>query len=133
MQDIENETAPFYISVGEGIMLQKTRIRHVLLRENTNWNHMEVTFNSTMKATHIPYEGLLDMTRKILGEEGMEKYLERNSFSMVWRNESRPDLGKIFTPPVDPAFVLGSLELVIPFVVVRGCKHCEEAMKLLEE
>ena len=133
VQNVGDESKPFYISVGEGIEFQKPHSRQVLLREETSWNHVEGKFSSPMKAACFPYEDMLGMTRTIIGEEIMEKYLQRRSFRMVWRNESHPDLGKFLTATVDPALVLGTLELVIPFVLVRGRESCGEMMKLLEE
>ena len=130
----EDDTVPMYIVPGHAPAQGAEGVEAMTFcRRDTKWNHVDSMFSTSMHVEGKKLGEVVQEMKGYLGEEESKKRAEKYSFSMIWRNESHPGLERILEKDPCRGCVLGTLEVTVPYVVVREPQYCEEIMSLVGE
>ena len=125
--------APMHITVGTSLSANFNDDKHitVLTRSNTEWNHIEDKFSHPLRVDSVRRETVLEHLNHHSNDDDLTSLQSRFCFSLRWSNDSDYVLGGPLAAQPDPRFILGSLEIGIPYVIVRDSPHSMEAYSLL--
>lgn len=135
VQSETNVSLPMFITIGETLPSFEVDEEQMTLlhRECMQWEEIQGTFMSPLLVQKVESKNLLSKMERVLGKESMERHLNRFQFSLTWKCESHMEIEKMFCMKPDPNDVLGSLEVVLPIVIVRDRKQSKETAEALSE
>ena len=126
-----NDHLPMVLKPGQGSMTPDV-VTSVLYRENTVWNVINDSYEKRLVVMTAPGAAILEQMTRAEGCEHISRKGNNREFTITWKRESNiEDVGILQKRP-NPLQVLGTLEVSIPFVIVRGPVVCEEVAELLK-
>lgn len=133
LQSEGDEAVPLHVVVGSGIVGEFAKEENTTFyRNNTGWNEVDCMFESPMCLIRKKGADILKEVSSAEGEDQVRRYMKKNAFAMTWRNDSHPDLERVLARIPAAETVLGTLEVSIPCVLIRGASNCEEMLALKE-
>lgn len=137
-QNRERRTDPAFITVGGSYNSASASLMErnisVLYRESNTWNAAEKRFEHPLQVVELNRERLkaLLMSQELTsGETPIQDESEsRLMFSLQWRCTSKPSAPTFFMSKHRREDVVGTLQAILPYVVLQGKQVCKEAERL---
>ena len=126
-----NDQLPMVLKIGEGSVTPDV-VMSVLYRKNTEWNFINDGYLNKLVIKTARGSVITEEMELVRGDGQSTEEHTRKNFTLNWKRESHMEHNRMLQRMPQPIEVLGTLDLSIPFVVVRGSAVCEEAVGLLE-
>lgn len=123
VQNLERSEVPVIFSIGnclaDGGAIGSSH--QLWVRKDSTWNHTDGMFSHPIVSETILEEDLPTRIDEVkLRTEDVTRLIQASLFTIRWKQDSDIGTRKLFDPRPSSSEVLGTLEVIIPYVVMRG-------------